>query len=64
MKKEFEKYGEVRYITAEEWVHLNYNPYRFSEGYSRSKDGMICEIYSCGNESKKMNIPQHIAVEP
>lgn len=62
MKKNFKKYGELKVIEAEEFNRLSYNPYRFSDLFARTEDGLLCEIYSCGNAAKKMNIPQYIAV--
>lgn len=64
MKKSFKDYGEIKYVTAEDWGKLSYNPYRFQIGYVKSDDGKVCEIFSCGNAAKRMGIPQYISVEP
>lgn len=64
MKKTFKKYGELKYITAEDWTNLSLNPYRFMEEYARAEDGTVCEIFSCGNAAKKLNIPQFVSVQP
>jgi len=64
MKKTFKKYGELKYIPADEWMELNFNPYFSMEGYDRASDGTVAEVWTCGNYAKKYHIPQFVATQP